>query len=276
MLERNVEVRQDFPVRHQRNHFVDVRIRIYIMQTHPDSQLGEAFAQFLHARAVLRSAPFARGVFHVDAVCARVLRDDQQFTNTAFGQLLRFDQHFIDRARNQIAAHRGDDAKRAAVIAALGYLQIRVVFRCELDALRRNQVQMRIVLAWQLCVHGREHARVVLRAADREHVGMRLADHIGALAEAAGDDHLAVLGQCLADRVERFLNGGVDETASVDDDDIGRVVAGHDFVTLHAQLGEDAFGVDQRLGAAETDESDFRSSFGHGFSCVNSRQLVYT
>src|SRR5690606_21195858 len=37
------------------------------------------------------------------------------------------------------------------------------------------------------------------------------------------------------------------------------VVAGHEFVALHPQLGEDAFGIDQGLGAAEADEPDARA-----------------
>ena len=40
-------------------------------------------------------------------------------------------------------------------------------------------------------------------------------------AEAAGDDDLAVLGERLADRVERFGDRGVDEAAGVDDHQVG-------------------------------------------------------
>jgi hypothetical protein len=90
---------------------------------------------------------------------------------------------------------------------------------------------------------------------------VRFADHLGALAEATGDDDLAILCQRLADRIERFLYGSVDETAGVDDDDIGGAVARHDFVAFHAQLGEDAFGVHERLGAAEAHEADFGIGF---------------
>src|SRR6185312_5656029 len=44
----------------------------------------------------------------------------------------------------------------------------------------------------------------------------------------------------------------------------GRVVAGHDLVTLDLQLGQDAFGIDQRLGAAKADETDLVGRLGHG------------
>ena len=62
-----------------------------------------------------------------------------------------------------------------------------------------------------------------MRTRDREHLRMRVADEVAAVlrAEAAGDDHLAVLGERLADRVERFGDRGVDEAAGVDDDEIG-------------------------------------------------------
>ena len=99
-----------------------------------------------------------------------------------------------------------------------------------------------------------------VRAGHGEHLRMRLA-HEGAAvlrAEAAGDDHLAVLGERLADRVERFRDRGVDEAAGVDDDEVGAVVGRRDRVALGAQLREDLLGVDERLRAAERDEADAR------------------
>ena len=70
--------------------------------------------------------------------------------------------------------------------------------------------------------------------------------------------------QRLADGVQRFVDGGVDEAAGVDHDDIRGVVGGRDCIPLRAQLGEDALGIHQRLGAAEADEADFGGSQGHG------------
>jgi hypothetical protein len=65
--------------------------------------------------------------------------------------------------------------------------------------------------------------------------------------QATGDDDLAVLGERLADRMERFLDRGVDEAAGVDDDEVGAGVVLGGVVTLGAQLRENALGVDQRL-----------------------------
>jgi hypothetical protein len=67
--------------------------------------------------------------------------------------------------------------------------------------------------------------------------------------EATGNDDLAVLGERLADRMERFLDRGVDEAAGVDDDEVGAGVVLGGVVALGAQLREDALGVDQRFRA---------------------------
>ena len=85
---------------------------------------------------------------------------------------------------------------------------------------------------------------------------MTVGDRLGPGAEAAGDDHLAVSRQRLADRVERFVHRAVDEAAGVDDDQVGALVGADDVIALGAQLREDALGIDQRLGAAEGDEAD--------------------
>ena len=106
---------------------------------------------------------------------------------------------------------------------------------------------------------------VVLRSADGQHAGVRFADLLGLLAEAAGDDDFAVLGQRLADRVQRFGHRRVDEAAGVDHHHVGVVVGLDDVVALDPELGEDALGIDQRLGAAEADETDFWIGEGHGF-----------
>ena len=137
--------------------------------------------------------------------------------------------HLADRARDEVAAHRRDDAEAAAMVAALGDLQVRVVPRRQLDAGRRHEVGVRIVRLRQVPVHVIEHLARRMRPGDRQHLRMHLRDQVlaavAARAEAAGDDDLAVFGKRLADRVERFLHGGVDEAAGVDDDEVGALVA---------------------------------------------------
>jgi hypothetical protein len=63
---------------------------------------------------------------------------------------------------------------------------------------------------------------------------MDLGDHPLLRAEAAGHHHFAVLGERLADRVERFLYRGVDEAAGVDDDEVSVVIAWRGDVALGA------------------------------------------
>ena len=147
------------------------------------------------------------------------------------------------------------------MIAALGNFQVGVVARREFDALRRDQIDQRIVRRWlrrQVFVHGLHDGFVLRGAGDRQHLRVHVPDalRVGAGAHAAGDDDLAVLLEGLADRVQRFLFGAVDETAGVHHHHIGIFVAGHDVVALQPQLGEDALGVDQGLRTAKANEPD--------------------
>ena len=102
--------------------------------------------------------------------------------------------------------------KLHAIVAALGDLQIGVVARRELHALRRHEIEERIVRPRHRLVHLRDHRLVLMRAGDGEHAGMARADAVGLDAETAGDDDAAVLGQGLADRRKRLLLGAVRES----------------------------------------------------------------
>jgi hypothetical protein len=83
--------------------------------------------------------------------------------------------------------------------------------------------------------------------------------------QATRDDYPAVFRERLADGVERFLDGGVDETAGVDDDQVRAGIVGRSLIALGAQLREDALGIDQRLGTAEGDEPDPGCGFATAF-----------
>ena len=189
----------------------------------------------------------------------------------AVDQPLGLAQHVGGRARDEIAAQLRNDAEGAAVVAAFGNLQIGVVARRELDAFRRHQIEERIVLRRRGAMHGVEHALVLLRAGDGEHVGIFVGDLLRLRAHAAGDDDLAVLGQRLADGVERFRLRAVEEAAGVDDDEVGALVLARQLVALGAQPRDDALGIDQRLRAAERNEAHRgRGGFGgvFGSHCV--------
>ena len=116
------------------------------------------------------------------------------------------------------------------------------------------------------------HGLAVMPAAHRLHLRSNLAiflsfrafDQVFSYSQTTRNHDLAVLGERLADRCQRFLDRGVDEAAGVDDHQVGAGVVGRGEVALGAQLREDALGIDQRLGAAERDEADFR---GATFQC---------
>ena len=262
VLEGDVEVGQDLAFGHQRQHVVDVRIGIDVVQAHPGAELAEGLRQIEEAGLERRALPGALGVLDVEAVGAGVLADDQQLLDAGLHQALGLGHHVRGGAAGEVAAQLRNDAERAAVVAAFGDLQIGVVARREAQALGRHQVDERIVQRRHGVVHGRHDGLVLVRAGDGEHARMRGADAVLLDAEAAGDDDAAVLGHGLADGVEALLLGGVEEAAGVDDDDIGAGVVAGDLVALGAQARDDALAVDERLGAAERDEADL----GRGFA----------
>src|SRR6185437_1170314 len=101
---------------------------------------------------------------------------------------------------------------------------------------------------------------------------MRLADQAFLDPQAPGDDHLAVLGDRFADRIEAFLLGAVEKAAGVDEHDVGALVVARKRIALRAERGQDAFGIDKGLGAAEADQADFglgaRVRLGHGAGLI--------
>jgi hypothetical protein len=220
----------------------------------------------VHPRLDRAAADEVELVAHVDAVGAGVLRNHQQFLHALLDQVLGFAHHLADRSADEIAAHRRDDAEAAAVVAALRDLQVGIVLRRQLDAGRRHQVTERVVRLRQVAVDVVEHFAGRMRAGDGEDLRMHAGNQVPATlalgAEAAGDDDLAVLGERLADRLERFLDGGVDEAAGVDDDEVGVLVGRARRIAFGPQLREDEFGVDQRLRAAERHEADRRRGRG--------------
>ena len=240
-----------------------MRVGIDVVQADPGAELAERRGEVEEAGPHLALAPEARRVFEVDAVGAGVLRDDEDLLDARLHETLGLAQHVAGRAADEIAAQLRDDAERAAVVAALGNLQVGVVPGRELDALRRHEVEIRVVRRRRRRVHGRDDALVGLRPGDREHVGEALADLAGLRAHAAGDDDLAVLGHRLADGAERFRLGAVEEAAGVDDDEIGAGMRLGQLVALGAELRDDALGIDEGLRAAERHEGDLGSGRVH-------------
>ena len=236
---------------------------------------GTEFAREIEeAGRNLAVAPQARRVADVAPVSAGVLRDDEELLYARLHELFGFAQHLAGGARGETSAKFGDDAERAAVVAALGDLQIGVVARRELDALLGDQVEERVVRRGRRVVHRSHHALVGLRAGDGGDVGVDVADRVRLGPHAAGDDDAAVLGHRRADRRQRFRFGAVEEAAGVDDDGVGAGVGFRQFVAFGAQAREDALAVDERLGAAERDEGDARRGARGGVGVGHARPLA--
>ena len=206
---------------------------------------------------------FRRRIPDVDAIGRRILADDEKFLHARLHQPLCFIEHRRDGARNEVAADRRDDAEGAAVVAALGNLEVGIMLRCQVQALRWHQVHLGIVDRRQRLVDGSHHGLILVRARHGEDPGVRLHDRVGLDPHAAGDDHPAVLGHGLADGGQRFRLCAVEEAAGIDQHHVCIRVAGRHDVALGTQLCDDAFRVDQRLGAAEGNQSDLGDMLVH-------------
>ena len=122
----------------------------------------------------------------------------------------------------------------------------------------RNEVEKRCVRRRRSSVDRTHHRIVLMRPSDSENVRKRIADALVLHAKAARDDDAAVLRHRLANRLQAFGLGAVEEAAGVHHDDVRAIVARGDRIALAAQPRENALGIDQRFRAAEADETDLR------------------
>src|SRR6185436_13151226 len=113
------------------------------MQPHPSPELAERARQIEKSCPYLAALPIARSVFEIDPIGRCVLRNNQKFLHSRGHQALGFAQHVSRGPRNKVAPQLGDDAEAAAIVTALGNLQIGIVSRCELDALRWQEIEKR-------------------------------------------------------------------------------------------------------------------------------------
>ena len=128
--------------------------------------------------------------------------------------------------------------------------------RGQFDIDLRDQIDKRPLAGRGGQMHGLDHVFVLVCAGDREDLREPRPDHIGFLAHAAGHDHAAILGNRFTDRFEAFLFGRIEETARIDQHHVGPGIIGAHRIAIGAKRGEDAFGIDQRLGTAEADHAD--------------------
>ena len=195
-------------------------------------------------------------VLAVDAVGGCVLGDHQKFPHAGLDKFLRLAQDRVDGAARKSAAHVGDDAEAASMVAAFGDLEIAEMARRKLQLRRGHQIPERIRVRRHRPVYRVEHLLVLVRAGDREHRRMGAADILLLRPQTSGDDDAAVLAQGLADGLEAFGLRAVEKTAGVHAHRVrSRIVAG-DRVALRPQTGEDALAVHERLGAPEGHHAD--------------------
>ena len=228
------------------------------MQPHPGAERAQLTREIEEFRAHPAVAEPAFGIAQIDAVGRRILRDHQQFLDARLHQPLGLRQDFAGRPRHEIAAQFRDDAKRAAVVAALRNLQIGVMARREFHALGRHEIEERIMGRRNRGVNRRDDAFIGLRPGDGEKARIGIPDLAGLGPHAAGDDDLAVFLQSRADRRERFRLGAVEKAAGIDDDGVGAGMALGQLIALGPELRDDALAVDERLRAPERDEGNFR------------------
>jgi hypothetical protein len=95
------------------------------------------------------------------------------------------------------------------------------------------------------------HILILMRAGDREHFREACADQLGLISHAASDNHAAIFGNRLSNRLKAFFLGTVEESAGIDQYDIGPLIIGRHRIAIGAQFGEDTFAIDERLGAAQ-------------------------
>ena len=96
--------------------------------------------------------------------------------------------------------------------------------RRKLDALRRHQAGVGIVRLRQVRMHMLQDLVARVRTGNRQNQRMHLANHIFFHTQATGNDDLAVCGERLADGIERFFNGSVDEATGIDHHQIGAFI----------------------------------------------------
>jgi len=103
-----------------------------------------------------------------------------------------------------------------------------------------------------------QRLRCLLRPGNGEHARVVRDYLLGLRAHATGDEHLAVLGQRLADSIERLRLSAVEKAAGVDDDKVGAVMLARDLIAFGAQARDDALGIHKGLRASKADETDAR------------------
>ena len=132
-----------------------------------------------------------------------------------------------------------------------------------------HQVHKGVVWFGQVLVHRVHHLLSGMGAGDGQHAGVHLPHQIAAVLglrspQTASNDDLAVFCQRLANGVQAFLDGVVNEAAGVDDHQVGTGKGFSGLVTLGAELRQDQLGIGQGFGATQADKAHLGGRRGRG------------
>src|SRR5690606_39365799 len=105
-----------------------------------------------------------------------VLGDHQQFFNPGLHQSLRLAHHLPYGPADQLATHIRDDAEAAAVVAALGDLEIRIMTRRKLHPLGWHQIGKWIMDSTrrEMLMHLAQDRLIGMGAGNAKYIGMHL------------------------------------------------------------------------------------------------------
>ncbi len=174
---------------------------------------------------------------------------------------LRFAHEALQRLGAVLAAHQGDGTEGARVVAAFGDLQITHVGLVA-EELPHAGVSGNGI-GDQSALGELGHEVMQVREPQKEvDLGNLVLQFLLISLDQAPDGHdrfdVAFLLELSGaqDRVDRFLLGGVDEAAGIDENDVGvRQIGGHHRAVAY-QVSHQAFGIDRRFIAAERDDAE--------------------
>ena len=260
MLQRDVQILDDLVLLGNRvDQFLGDLVGIEVVQANPGKIHLAQLAQQLGQTAL---------AVQVDTVLGNVLCNDDQFLDACARQCLCLIEQCIIVTAAILAAQLGDDAVCAGVRAALGNLKVCRVTRgqaltvaFQIGAVHRAEIRPLFTAAGRL--DRLYNVLITARAADDVNLGQIALDLLAvALCQAAGDDqtlHFALLALGgLQNGLDRLGLGRLDKTAGVDNAHLSLVHIVYNLAACLTQSGEHVLGVNQILGTAERDQSNFR------------------
>ena len=208
----------------------------------------------------------------VEAVVGGDLADQHQLLHPLGCQLLGFGHDALDRAGALVAAQVGNDAEGAAVVAALGHLEVG-------HRLAGGAVAGQVLIGHEGGVgahllhpfagfHAFQHAHDVLVVAGaHDRLGFRKAFEqfvLEVLGQAARNDQLLALLRQFHQGAHRFLAGVLDEAAGVHHHHVGVALIGAHAIARLGQQSEHVLGIHPVFLAAQMGKR--HGGFGAGLA----------